>query len=87
MALPSLSKYEVPNALDKAFGGLSSAAQTTSAMQKEQMYPKKTIGAGIMTGAGGALAGAELGALWGSAGGPWGAAIGAGVGALSYFLS
>ena len=56
-----------------------------------QNGPDKTVGAGIMTGLGGAVSGsivgAELGKIGGRAGGPAGAAIGAGLGLLAYAFS
>ena len=51
--------------------------------------PDKTIGGGLMAGAGMGLAGAQLGPMISAsaAAGPWGAAIGAGIGILSYLFS
>jgi hypothetical protein len=92
MALPSLGMYEVPNALDKAFGGMGQAANTFASMDKKQYIPKKSIGGGMMNALGGGLAGAQVGSMIqgatvGSTMGLPGAAIGAGIGALAYFLS
>ena len=49
--------------------------------------PDKTVGGGLMAGAGTAASGAIIGAQIGAVGGPMGAAIGAGVGLAAYFLS
>jgi hypothetical protein len=74
--------------MDKASQMLGMSAQSYSMQQKKTPGPPgKTIGGGLMMGAGGAMGGAMAGAAMGSGGGPWGAAIGGVVGLASYFLS
>lgn len=64
----------------KAQEATAQQAQTLSAMKPKQ--PKKGIGAGLMAGAAGAIAGQAL-----APPGPWGLVGGAGVGLASYYLS
>jgi hypothetical protein len=77
-------------ALDRAMAFSDRAAASYRAMDKEESQEEaaKTVGQGMMSGVGGAAAGATIGtAAYGSAGGPWGAAIGAVVGLAAYMLS
>jgi hypothetical protein len=91
MPTPSLGLFQVDNPLDKAFGGMSQAANTFASMEKRPYKPPLTVGGGMMSAVGGASAGASIGAQIGSAGGPIGALGGAGIGAalggLAYYLS
>jgi hypothetical protein len=70
---------------------MNTAVNARSQMQPnhktETEPPEKTVGGGIMAGAGGAAAGAQMGAAMGSGGGPYGAIIGAAIGILAYALS
>ena len=89
--------YNVENPYSKATNVLSQASNTYASMDKKKEVdaPGKTVGGGIMSGLGGAMAGAEIGGLMAepgatglaAIGGPVPLAIGAGVGLLSYFLS
>lgn len=86
MALPSLGLFSVSDPSQKAMQGLGQAANTYAAMDKERKAPGKTVGGGLMSAAGGAVAGAEIAKTL-SLTGPQGMALGAGAMALSYFLS
>ena len=83
--------YDPENPFSRGQGLLKQAGQTTAAMDKDESIdpPGKTIGGGIMAGAGGAMAGASIGSLAGIGAmtGGTGLAIAAGVGLLAYFLS
>jgi len=79
--------YQVQNPINTALQGMGSAASTYGSMDKTRSAPNPTIGGGMMAGAGGAIAGAELAKLLGYSSGGSFAGIGAGFGMLSYFLS
>lgn len=80
--------YEVANPIDKALPGMGQAASTTAAMTKNQTQTTKVdkgAGGALISGAGGALAGAELAPLLGASG-PAGAIAGGVLGLASYFF-
>ena len=84
--------FAIENPYDKAMGGMSNAAGTYGKTMQNipaNQKPGPTVGGAVMSGAGGAMMGAEIGSMIaaGSAAGPWGAAIGAVVGIGSYLLS
>jgi len=84
--------YKVENPMNTAMQGMANAAGTYASMSKrtevKHEEAAKSVGGGLIAGAGGAASGALVGAqIGGAAGGPWGAAIGAGIGLLSYILS
>ncbi|TWI61612.1 hypothetical protein LZ24_03428 [Desulfobotulus alkaliphilus] len=83
-----MSLYQVQDPSQKALGGLGQASQSYASMQKAQPEPEKTVGGALMSGLGGATAGAGIGMAVASGPVGWGViGGGAAVGALSYLLS
>lgn len=63
--------YQVQNPIQQAMTGMSQASGTYGSMMKDipaNRKPEPTAGGAIMSGAGGAVAGAQLGTMIGGAG-------------------
>lgn len=76
MPTPSLGMYAVESPLDKSGNMYAQSANTFAAMQKKEPVPKKTVGGGLMSAAGGAVVGGQLAGMMGAGT----AAAGAGAG-------
>ena len=102
MPTPSLGMYAVESPLDKSGNMYAQSANTFAAMQKKEPVPKKTMGGGLMSAAGGAVLGAQVATATGATAatgttaataGALGLGLGAmtgiglGIGALAYLFS
>ena len=75
-------------AKDYSGGAINARSRMGQGSRTETTPPGKTVGGGIMAGAGMGLSGAMYGAMEGTKISPgWGSLIGAGVGLAAYFLS